>query len=132
LILRIAKLISFVEILNLIIMRKTVYFFAFIFILTGSVVFMSSCNKDKDTTPPVITILGDNPANVCQSDTLEYVDPGASAYDEVDGDVTSSVVVVENTVNIAVVGQYSVKYRANDKSGNFIEAQRIVNVIYCK
>ncbi len=115
-------------------MKKTIYYFTFIFILTGTIVFLSSCNKDKDTTPPVITILGDNPQTVCV-DTVpgaQYVDPGATAYDDVDGDVSSSVVVTENTVNIAVEGQYSVKYRANDKSGNFIEAQRIVNVIYCK
>lgn len=102
--------------------------------MAGVVTFVSSCNKDNDTTPPVITILGDNPQTVCV-DTVaghEYVDPGASAYDDVDGDVSSSVVVTENTVIIAVAGQYSVKYRANDKSGNFIEAERIVKVIFCK
>ena len=115
-------------------MKKAFYYFTIIFIMAGVVTFMSSCNKDKDTTPPVITILGENPQPVCV-DTVaghEYVDPGATAYDDVDGDVSSSIVVTENTVNIAVKGQYSVKYRANDKSGNFVEAQRVVNVIYCK
>ncbi len=115
-------------------MKKAFYYFTFIFIMAGVVTFVSSCNKDNDTTPPVITILGDNPQTVCV-DTVaghEYVDPGASAYDDVDGDVSSSVVVTENTVIIAVAGQYSVKYRANDKSGNFIEAERIVKVIFCK
>jgi len=114
-------------------MKKAFYFFALVF-KAGTITFLTSCNDDKDTTPPVITILGDNPQTVCV-DTIaghEYVDPGATAYDDVDGDVSSSVVVTENTVNIAVEGQYSVKYRANDKSGNFIEAQRIVNVIYCE
>ncbi len=111
-------------------MRKRAFYLIVIFILTGAVVSISSCNKDKDTTPPVITILGDNPATACKG--ADYVDAGATAYDDVDGDVTSTISVVENTVNTAVVGDYYVKYRANDKSGNFVEVQRAVKVIECK
>ena len=49
----------------------------------------SYCYEDKDcfvfdTTPPVITLLGDNPAVVGVGE--EYVDAGATAFDDVDGD----------------------------------------------
>jgi len=111
-------------------MKRAIYYFIFIFIMAGMVTLVSSCNKDKDTTPPVITILGDNPATACRG--AVYIDAGATASDDVDGDVSSTIAVVENNVNTDAVGQYSVKYRANDKSGNFIEAQRTVNVIECK
>ncbi len=39
-----------------------------------------------DTTPPVITLVGANPFTVNQGGT--YTDPGATATDNVDGDLT--------------------------------------------
>ncbi len=109
-------------------MKKSFFYFAVIFLLSVSVTSLSSCEK-KDTTPPVITILGDNPVTVCVDAT--YVDAGAEAYDDVDGDVTSTITAT-STVVTAEPGVYSVTYRANDKSGNFIVAERTVNVIFCK
>ncbi len=76
-----------------------------------------------DTTPPVITILGDNPINAPAG--VPYVDPWATAVDSVDGPV-----LVSATSQIgATPGTFEVVYSASDSSGNTATATRIVNVI---
>jgi len=95
-------------------------------------IFSFSCKKEKtkDTTAPVITILGDNPYIVGAGTT--YVDPGATAYDETDGDITSNIVVISN-VNTADTGYYHVKYNISDIAGNAAnEKDRTVRVIITK
>jgi hypothetical protein len=66
-----------------------------------------------DPVPPVITLLGE--AAVSVSANTRYTDAGATATDNIDGDVT---VVVTNTVNTSVVGNYTVTYNAVDFAGN--------------
>jgi len=80
-----------------------------------------------DTTLPVITLLGDNPATIEAGDT--YTDAGATATDTYDGDITSSIVTV-STVNTAIVGVYTVAYNVSDASGNAaVELTRTVNLV---
>jgi PKD repeat protein len=81
---------------------------------------------DKDRTPPVITLLGNNP------DTSEigniYIDPGATAWDAVDGNITNKI-AVKGTVNGNVEGIYTLKYVVADKAGNISDtAIRTVKV----
>ncbi len=68
-----------------------------------------------DTTAPVISLIGPSPLTVEAGAT--YVDPGATASDAVDGDLTSSIVVTNN-VKPGVAGQYTVIYNVSDSSGN--------------
>ena len=72
-----------------------------------------------DTTNPVVTVTGDNPATVELGDT--YTDAGATTTE---GTVTSS-----GTVDTATVGTYSITYSATDDSGNVGTATRTVNVV---
>ncbi|DBA96111.1 TPA: hypothetical protein ACH3X1_001605 [Trebouxia sp. C0004] len=51
----------------------------------------------KDTTPPIITILGANPYRVTQGQA--YNDPGATAYDALDGAITAITVSGVKAVN---------------------------------
>ncbi len=51
----------------------------------------------RDITPPVITILSDNPFYIDQGDT--YNDPGATADDNVDGDVTANISSDANAIS---------------------------------
>lgn len=78
---------------------------------------LHSCKKDesKDTTAPQITLIGDNPYTIGQGTT--YSDPGYTASDDIDGDITASVIVTSN-VNTANTGTYYVKYNVSDKAGN--------------
>ena len=57
-----------------------------------------------------------------------YTDAGATAIDNIDGDLTASI-VVSNTVNTAVVGSYTVTYNVQDFAGNAaVQVTRTVNV----
>ena len=78
-----------------------------------------------DTTPPTITIAGDNPVTVTVGDS--YTDAGASAVDAVDGNVT--VHLVRNTVDTSTAGDYVVVYSATDAAGNEANATRTVHVV---
>jgi prepilin-type N-terminal cleavage/methylation domain-containing protein len=75
---------------------------------------------------PVITILGNNPTNINVNST--YVDAGATALDDVDGDVTSKIIAT-GTVNPSVVGSYTIAYTVKDSSNNTATETRTVNVI---
>jgi len=77
-----------------------------------------------DTTGPVITILGDNPATVELGAT--YTDAGATATDAVDGTRT---VTSTGTVDASTVGSYTITYTASDTSSNTSTATRTVNVV---
>lgn len=97
-----------------------------------SIIFLFSCKKDeeKDTTSPVITLLGSNPATVGQGS--DYTDAGATAYDETDGDITSGIITTDN-VTTSDTGFYYIKYNVTDYAGNAAEEKtRTVHVIYMK
>ena len=80
-----------------------------------------------DITPPVIMLNGDNPMDVVQGST--YTDAGATAADDVDGDITTNIVTV-NPVDTNTIGQYTVTYNVSDAAGNAAtEVTRTVNVV---
>ena len=74
----------------------------------------------SDTTAPVITVLGDNPATVEQG--AIYTDAGATA----DGGET---VTTSGTVDTSTVGSYTLTYSATDAANNTGTATRTVNVV---
>ena len=74
----------------------------------------------QDTTAPVITITGDNPATVELGTT--YTDAGAAA----DGGET---VTSTGTVDTSTVGAYTITYSATDAANNTGTATRTVNVV---
>jgi uncharacterized protein YxjI len=80
-----------------------------------------------DTTAPVITRLGSSPVTIQVGST--YTDAGATALDNYDGNLTSSIVVT-GSVNTAVVGTYTLSYNVSDSSGNAaVTVTRTVNVV---
>ncbi|MBL3529643.1 MAG: DUF5011 domain-containing protein, partial [gamma proteobacterium endosymbiont of Lamellibrachia anaximandri] len=81
-----------------------------------------------DGTPPVITLLGTDPLDLSVGDT--YTDPGVTATDDVDGDITGNIVVAGDTVDTAVEGAYVVTYDVSDAAGNpAVQLTRTVNVV---
>jgi M6 family metalloprotease-like protein len=75
--------------------------------------------------PPVLTLVGDNPAYVdCNQ---PYVDAGATALDSCDGPATSAI-VVDNPVDASVPGEYIVTYSVSDSGGHASTAARTVIV----
>lgn len=79
-----------------------------------------------DTTAPVIQLKGEKSVRIMVGS--EYKDAGAAAADKVDGDLTKNI-KVDNTVNTAEKGKYTVTYTVSDKSGNSAKTVRDV-VVY--
>jgi len=88
-----------------------------------SVLIKEKLSTSLDTTPPVITILGDNPYILLKDSN--YTDLGATAFDDVDGNLS---VGVEYNITTSTVGVYHVTYTAMDHSGNRATKQRSVVV----
>lgn len=77
-----------------------------------------------DTTAPVITINGENPTEIYQGGI--YSEAGASAMDEVNGEVEISI---SGKVDTSITGSYTIIYSAIDLAGNIVNSIRIVNVV---
>ncbi len=84
-----------------------------------------------DTAPPVITVSGQNPRSWNVGRT-PYVDPGATAHDNVDGNITSDIDTDSSNVDVNTIGTYTVNYTVTDTAGNTGTATRTVNVIIPK
>jgi hypothetical protein len=84
-------------------------------------------NQSTDTTAPVITIVGEAVIDVLRGST--YIDEGATAIDDVDGDITSLINSNAFDVNTLVSGEYIITYEVYDTAGNYSSATRTVNVI---
>ncbi len=65
-------------------------------------------------TPPVITLIGNNPLNIFIGST--FVDPGATATDAQDGNLTSSI-IVSGTVATSTLGTSTLTYSVYDSGG---------------
>lgn len=69
-----------------------------------------------DTTPPVITLTGNSTINVTIGNT--YTEQGATAIDDVDGDISTNIIIGGDTVNTAIEATYAVTYNVSDAAGN--------------
>ena len=86
----------------------------FIALIVPAILF--ACKKSsKDTTPPVIKLKGDSIV-YSQKDST-YVDAGATATDDVDGDISSKI-VVSNPVDIHHENTFYISFNVADNAGN--------------
>ena len=79
---------------------------------------------------PSLTVLGGSAAT--QNELLlsgVYVEQGATAFDEEDGDITSQIDIDNSAVDTSTPGVYPVSYRIVDSSGCEVTATRFVRVI---
>jgi hypothetical protein len=110
------------------VLMKNAYRMLF-FLLAVTVI---SCNDDDDNEPadtaaPVITLLGQATVNLTIGDA--YTDAGATATDNVDGDITADIVVGGDVVDANTVGVYAITYNVSDAAGNAAtQVTRTVNV----
>ena len=77
-----------------------------------------------DTTAPPITLTGDAEINLFEGGS--FVDEGATATDDRDGEVEVSV---SGTVDTSTVGTYLLTYTARDEAGNSQSTSRKVNIL---
>ena len=74
-----------------------------------------SNSSGADTIAPVITLNGAASMDIALNST--FTDPGATAQDNVDGNITASIVKT-GSVNTASAGTYVLRYNVKDKAGN--------------
>ena len=90
-------------------------------------------NSSLDTTAPVITLIGSSTINLTVGDT--YTDAGATATDDVDGDITSSIIVdgleafyIELASGVSMDVPRVITYSVTDTAGNTTEVIRTISV----
>ena len=69
-----------------------------------------------DLEVPVISLNGASTVNLSPGDT--YNELGATATDNIDGNISGSIVIGGDTVNTNVLGSYVVTYNVSDAAGN--------------
>jgi len=77
----------------------------------------------EDTTIPVITLSGDSTVYIEFGDN--FTDPGATCSDNYDGSCTA---VKTGSVNVGVLGTYTIRYNYTDSNGN-IAAEKVRTVV---
>lgn len=78
-----------------------------------------------DTVAPVITLTG---GNVSIAQGSSWSEPGYSAIDNADGDISVTGVVVTGSVDTSIEGNYVLTYTATDAAGNSSSTTRTVTV----
>ena len=80
--------------------------------------------EGTDLTRPIITLVGDALMELSAGE--EFTDPGATAHDTVDGELTDDIQAI-GTVNTNVPGTYRITYKVRDEAGNLgIKTRTIV------
>ncbi len=79
-----------------------------------------------DLVPPDIMLNGDDPMYIEVHD--DYIEPGATAWDNADGNITNDIVIDPSEVNTSLLGEYTVYYHISDMSGNTSNETRTVVV----
>jgi hypothetical protein len=91
----------------------------------------TNASTTPDTTPPVITITGDNPARLHIGDT--YSDLGATVTDNVDHNLgvhafVGSTALEQASIDTSTTTTYLINYVATDSAGNTATSTRTVIV----
>ena len=81
--------------------------------------------KYGDETPPVLSLKGDTTITINAG--TKYQEPGYSAVDNVDGDITDKV-KVSGDYSIYTPGTYTITYSVTDTFGNIAEVTRTLVV----
>jgi Domain of unknown function (DUF5011) len=108
-------------------MKKSISLAALIAV---SSLFIVGCSKDDTEAPiisfPIISLIGSNPFQLEMLQT--YSEPGATAEDNEDGDISSSINVDDSDIDNRLPDTYEVYYSVSDAAGNPADAIREVVV----
>ena len=80
----------------------------------------------KDVIAPVISLKGRQYSSRIVGG--RFSEPGFTATDECDGDITGNV-EVEGSVNTQAAGTYTITYKVSDSAGNVTEIQRVIKIL---
>lgn len=85
----------------------------------------SKNNLNIDNVKPQIKLNGEPNINIFLND--KYNEPGYTATDNIDGDLTDKVNIIDNIKN--EVGTYEIIYKVTDSSNNIDVKRRTINVL---
>ena len=105
-------------------MKQQIQSLSIIFLLTLTLAACSGDDSTVDTTPPVITLIGESTMTIIQGG--EYIEQGATAIDNIEGIVP---VTISGEVNTSTVGNYAVTYAASDSLNNSSTKTRSISVV---
>lgn len=80
-----------------------------------------------DKTAPDLKLFGNNPFDLYINN--DYEEPGFSAIDLVDGDLTDEIIIEGDDFDNTVLGAHTITYTISDKSDNTTTIDRIVNIV---
>jgi len=92
---------------------------------SGNITVVERTIHYEDEVPPVLTLLGDSTITIQAGDM--FTEPGYTATDNADGDITSKV-TVSNDHSIYKAGTYTITYTVTDTFGNTTTAKRTLVV----
>ena len=78
-----------------------------------------------DRLAPTLELVGDTTVNIAAGQ--EYLDPGATAIDDIDGDISDKI-EVSGSINSSAVGTQTISYKVADRAGNTSTIVRTVVV----
>lgn len=79
----------------------------------------------QDIVPPTLTLNGEN--HIIIKKGQKFVDPGCLAFDDVNGDISASIITT-GSINTKAYGKQYLTYSVVDSSGNIAQIQRCVVV----
>ena len=85
----------------------------------------SGTTTPTDITPPIITLNGQSSISLSVGDS--YTEQGATANDNVDGNLTNNI-VINGSVDTSSPGTYMVTYTVNDASNNTSSIARTITI----
>lgn len=91
----------------------------------GTILELNRVVNVVDVSPPVISLMGDNTIYLKLGEN--YTDPGFSASDNYDGDLTANVTSTNN-LDTSKIGVYNINYSVTDSSNNTGTATRKIYV----
>ena len=92
-------------------------------IVTRTIIVNNITNEDA----PILTLNGES--NVIVKVGTSYIEPGFSAIDAKDGNITNKVTFSLSHVNTSVIGEYEIVYTVTNSKGVKATKKRIVSVI---
>jgi hypothetical protein len=87
----------------------------------------AEAEEEPENQKPVITLIGET--NVSIEESGSFTDPGATANDAEDGDITSDIIIAGDIVHAETPGIYAITYNVTDSAGAAAdEVTRIITV----
>ena len=120
------KMKNILEKIKIFFSRYAIFILSILIIIVFILVIFSNNNQNETNSNLTLILKGSN--NISIEKGSQYIEPGYSAYDTKEGDLTSKV-KVEGNVFTSSIGRYTIYYHVTNSNGKTVTKTRIINVI---